>query len=508
MNLSAVAHSTIPPPKDRKTLRKKKYATDDIIELVQEVVKTNVHETRAFAKYFEPNRKGLKDLFDFVDHSFTYVEDPASSQWVQTPAYIWKTKKGDCKSFTVFISSVLQNMGIDHFIRYVAYGTKNYRHVYPVALLNGKAIPMDVVWKKQERGRFGAEKPFTKKNDFIVEGLYKLGNTGTIDEVAILGQMNNSLAEIEAIGQEIPNVVDDGMGDVTQMSTGELDRLIMADRYRTLAGLTDHGGKAGQYRDAAIAMERGDIAGIGSLQNDPFGRQVQSILAKTAMKTAPAFPPFKVSIPNPIPPQIRGLFSGIKKIIKKVGDAIGSVFKKFVNWIFKGAGKAMGPFFIFRFLQRNRIRSREIRKRLAAQDKSYNFIRRVGKFDDKQLKGIMLNGILEKTGKSPAQIAKETGVPQIGAAPAAAALLPKVLKAIGPVIQVITKIVGIFKRKKEEAGTVDQTTMSDPNLLLEEAELQNPPPKPGNPNSNGSGGGSGVNPLLVAAPFLAYFALQ
>jgi len=163
MSLADAARKTIKPARPIKSLRKKDYRTPDIIDLVQEVIRTDVADTEEFASFFQPTRKSLKELFDFVDQTFTYSEDPKFNQWVQAPSFLFASKRGDCKSYTVFISSVLQNMGVDHLIRYTARYTSNFRHVYPVALLKGKEIPMDVVWKQQEGGRFGTEKHFTKK---------------------------------------------------------------------------------------------------------------------------------------------------------------------------------------------------------------------------------------------------------------------------------------------------------------------------------------------------------
>jgi hypothetical protein len=185
---------------------------------------------------------------------------------------------------------------------------------------------------------------------------------------------------------------------------------------------------------------------------------------------------------------VRGFFGKIGDFFKKVGKAISNVFKKFVNWIFSGVGKKMGPFFIFQFLQRGKIKSPEIRSRIGAQQKSYEFIKRLGKFDDRQLKGLMLNGILERTGKSPRQIAAESGVPQIGG------LVAAVLGAIQFVVKVVEKVAGIFKRSPRDAGRIDETTMSDPALFEEERRLQR----------QGAGQGT-FNPLLLAAagiPFL------
>jgi hypothetical protein len=81
-------------------------------------------------------------------------------------------------------------------------------------------------------------------------------------------------------------------------------------------------------------------------------------------------------------------------------------------------------------------------------------------------------------------------VPQIGGL---AAVVSVVVGAIKAVFNVISKIAGIFKKNKNDAGTVDQSTMSDVTLFEEEAELHR------KNNPAGSGGGGGFSPLALAA---------
>lgn len=496
-----LANHTISRPKNRREVRRKRYRTKHIIDLVQEVLKTDSDDTKEFARGFERNLRGLRELFDFVDYHFVYVEDPPGSQVVQTPAHLWESKTGDCKSYTVFISSVLQNLGIPHLIRYAAYGTKHFVHVYVVALLNGREVPMDVVWKKQEGGRFNAEKGYTKKKDFRVEGLIKLGNTAqtSISEEAIIGRIQATLNHLEAVEREIPDLVHRGK-DVTTMSKGELNRFILAERYEIYADQETNGGKRGQYADAAAAMRNNDMARVAGLRNDPFGQMVQRQLAATNQQLEPAFQPITVRIPNPVPPQLRGLFRKVGNFIRKVKDKVVGVFKKFTNWLFKGAAQAMGPFFIFSLLRnKNKVKSPKIRARIKAQEKQIGFIQRVGKYDEKQLRGLLENGVKKHTGKSSSDIAREGGVPAIGAI---SAVIAAVVKAIGVVINVINKIAGIFKKRGSDAGPIDKSTMSDVTLFEEEERLQR------ERYGAAGGGGSGNAGLLAAGvAALAVFAL-
>ncbi|MTB49816.1 transglutaminase domain-containing protein [Lewinella sp. W8] len=483
--MSGSASTLIPPPAKGPQLRKEEYRTGDIMKVVQDIVRGYAHETEQFSRQFSRSEAGLKKLFNWVYRNFTYKEDPPGSQWVQTPAYLNRHRVGDCKSYTAFISSVLQNLGIDHYIRYAAYGTSEYRHVYPVALLDGKQIPLDVVYKVQHGGRFGEEKRYTKKKDIKVKGLYQLGSIDMgASEEEIIGQLKMTLAEVEKMDAQLPAI--NPSRDVTKMTAGQVDNLIWADRFEILEGLTKDSTQKSEYRAAAAAMRQGDIAGIGSIRNSAIRKQVEAILKNSVKKQRPAFANFSIKIPTPA--GVKGLFSGIGNFFRRVGQAIGNLFKKFVNWIFSGVGKKMGPFFIFQFLQRGKIKSPEIRSRIDAQQKSYTFIRRLGKFDDQQLKGLMLNGILERTGKSPKQIAEEEGVPQIGN------LVSVVIGAIQFVVKVVEKVAGIFRRSSGDAGRIDETTMSDPSLFEEERRLQQ------------QGGGAGnFNPLLLAAagiPFI------
>lgn len=508
MNLRQFADSTIKPPVVQYTLRKTEYDTDDIVDLVQEVLRTDADDTSRFAKAFTADMAGMRQLFDFVDQNFIYTEDPSFNQWVQTPSFLWYTKRGDCKSFTVFISSVLRNMGVPHIIRYARYHTvpawspkwnKSFKHVYPVAIINGREIPLDVVWKKQEGGQFGLEKPFKHKKDFKVQGLYKLGNTSEADVYEYIGQVSTSIAELESVLVDVPDsIISDGPGDITKMTKGELDRYLMSDRYNIYADKEPNTQKATQFRLAAKAINRGDIAGIGTTLDSGLRKQVEQILLETALDRRPAFAPFELEIPNPVPASMSGLFTGIGKFFKKVGETFANLFKKFVNWIFKGIAKGMGPYFIFLFANKNKVKSPEMRRRITQQEKTYNWIARVGKLDDRQLKDALFNGIKDKTGKAPADIFKEGKVPEISG------LVSVVVGAISFVIKVVEKIVGLFKSAKEMAGDIGQDNMSDPGLLEEEARLQ---AQTGGSTANLNNGGGGLLvPGLLAAAGYALFA--
>ena len=48
----------------------------------------------------------LQRLWHFLKSNIEYSLDPPGVQMIQTPAYTWFRKKGDCKSYTIFISVI------------------------------------------------------------------------------------------------------------------------------------------------------------------------------------------------------------------------------------------------------------------------------------------------------------------------------------------------------------------------------------------------------------------
>ena len=110
-------------------------------------VKRSKKQTEAFAATYNEFKgpKSFYDLWHFVKYNIDYQEDEDGYQWIQSPSALYKKRVGDCKSFTVFISSVLQNWGIEHVIRFVSYSKydKDVTHVYVVARYKGKQYIID-----------------------------------------------------------------------------------------------------------------------------------------------------------------------------------------------------------------------------------------------------------------------------------------------------------------------------------------------------------------------------
>ncbi len=470
----------VKPHRKARKLYKKNYRTKDIVEVVLEVERTDRDDTVELAKKFAPTYEGLRSLFYWCADHFQYDEDPPGRQWIQTPSYLYHTGVGDCKSFTVFISSVLHNMGLSRILAFSHYSRlpSDWKHVYPIAILpGGQRVPLDLAYYKQEGGIVGTEKKFRKKIEYIVntkQGLYKLGTT-------VPGQQRQipqvtSLADIEAAVSDIPDdIITAGPGDVTVMTSGQLDRHLMQERLIIEANQAPNENTRKKLITAVAVLEQGSLAGIGKTLPVAYIQKLATFLKKTANDKRRAFRPFTVSVQpvgisggflKKIGKGLKKVGKGIGKAAKKVGQAIGNAWKKLVNWIFKGPAKMMGAYFVFLWIKKG-VRNKEARRRIAAQKKSYNWIRKTAKLDDGKFRQLMENGVKQQTGMTPAQLVNQAAGKRIGAVMATAVALG--LKAIGIIIQVIKKISGLFKKNKSEAGTINEGNVSDLELLEGEA---------------------------------------
>lgn len=104
-------------------------------------------------------------LFEFCVDNFTYKLDPQGEQLIKTPSRFLADKVGDCKSFAIFICSVLTNLNIPCVMRFVDYGEGDWRHVYAVAKIEGRDVPLDVVAKILKDTEVGQELEYVRKKD-------------------------------------------------------------------------------------------------------------------------------------------------------------------------------------------------------------------------------------------------------------------------------------------------------------------------------------------------------
>ena len=147
------------PIKSGQTIVIKKSGNNaDIINALHKYMPYAVQQSKKRASMFKgkDNKETARNIWSFLKHNIRYIEDSEHFQDIKLPDRLIKERKGDCKSFSMFTASILDNLGIPYKFAYTSYtDSKTPQHVY-VQLDDGTII--DAVWKK-----FDSEKPYTYK---------------------------------------------------------------------------------------------------------------------------------------------------------------------------------------------------------------------------------------------------------------------------------------------------------------------------------------------------------
>lgn len=151
------ANKLIPSATNRRKVIHQNGTTADIMDVIMYADQYSKADTEKFAASFGPD---YEKLWDFVKNNIRYVAD-GDEQDVKAPRQLWADRVGDCKSFSLFIGSVLKNWNIPFVYRFAAYdGSRKPTHVYVVIKERGREIIMDAVYTAYDK-----EAPYTYKTD-------------------------------------------------------------------------------------------------------------------------------------------------------------------------------------------------------------------------------------------------------------------------------------------------------------------------------------------------------
>lgn len=155
----------------KKTLIKQKGYTKDIVKAILDVYNESAGQTAELVA----NASDDLQLIDIVEklweilYNVKYKEDPQGQQWIKTPARLLSDKEGDCKSITLFVNSVLSNLGYKTWFRFVSYDKRSdYSHVYTIVEdKDGNKYPLDYVAYVQRGLAPFEELHYTNKKDYM-----------------------------------------------------------------------------------------------------------------------------------------------------------------------------------------------------------------------------------------------------------------------------------------------------------------------------------------------------
>lgn len=133
----------------------------DIITVIHSNVPAATKQMREVAKTFNKGNEmaTARAIWNFLKREIKYVKDPDGYQNIKLPGRFVATGSGDCKSYSLFTASILENLGIPYSFRYTSYGLNpTPQHVY---IVTDSGIIIDGVWNK-----FNSEKAYTSKKDY------------------------------------------------------------------------------------------------------------------------------------------------------------------------------------------------------------------------------------------------------------------------------------------------------------------------------------------------------
>jgi hypothetical protein len=150
------------------------FSTLDIISVLMKADRESIiYDYSGLAKRFEnPNSLvTLRNLYDFVKYQISYKGDESFKEICRLPQTLIATGVGDCKSFSLFIGSMLRSLKIKFIYRFAAYENKDFQHVYVVAYMEDREGIKAIVIDPVPGGSFITETKYSKFLDKMPEGV-------------------------------------------------------------------------------------------------------------------------------------------------------------------------------------------------------------------------------------------------------------------------------------------------------------------------------------------------
>ncbi len=144
------------------------------VAFIPKVVQETLHQTKQLSQQLNRNNiyETCKNIWQFVYEHINYKKDQPGYEQIRSPSRAWHDRFSgvDCDCYSVFISSILSNLGIPHVLRITKYSHDYFQHIYPIVPFNNGQITIDCV-----TDRFNYEVPFSEKKDYPMDLQYLNG---------------------------------------------------------------------------------------------------------------------------------------------------------------------------------------------------------------------------------------------------------------------------------------------------------------------------------------------
>jgi hypothetical protein len=189
-------------------------SNSDLQRAIEAAIPTAVAQMKQRSNEFKGKTEAetCKKIFDYLKNQINYKAD-GSEQQVRVPSGLIRTRQGDCKSYSVFTSAVLTNLGIPHKLVYASYNPNDSTptHIYVVT---NKGCIIDAVYGKFNAEKKASNKKYKDMNISYIAGMGKnrrigsMGKYGTGGACGIGGvDTGRTWAEKLGIWKDLPGAV-------------------------------------------------------------------------------------------------------------------------------------------------------------------------------------------------------------------------------------------------------------------------------------------------------------
>ena len=162
------------------TVVKRNASNMDLQRAIEAAIPTAVAQMKVRSNEFKGKTEAetCKKIFDYLKNQISYKAD-GSEQMVKLPSGLIRTLQGDCKSYSVFTSAVLTNLGIPHRLVYASYDPQDSTptHIY---VITNKGCIIDAVYGKFNAEKKASNKKYKNMNISYIAGMGKNRRIGSM----------------------------------------------------------------------------------------------------------------------------------------------------------------------------------------------------------------------------------------------------------------------------------------------------------------------------------------
>ena len=191
------------------TVVKRNASNSDLQRAIEAAIPTAVAQMKQRSNEFKGRTEAetCKKIFDYLKNQVNYKADGAEQQ-VRLPSGLIRTLQGDCKSYSVFTSAVLTNLGIPHKLVYASYDPSDSTptHIY---VMTSKGCIIDAVYGKFNAEKKPSNKKYKEMNISYIAGIGKNRRIGSMGKYGTggacgIGAVNSGLDWAKQFGV-VPN---------------------------------------------------------------------------------------------------------------------------------------------------------------------------------------------------------------------------------------------------------------------------------------------------------------